>query len=204
MFSTEKTTFSVIQTSCLQKTSSNKVKGDFIDLSINGGVSYTTVCTLIIGFCSSLHGRNNSHLVFHSNFSHNLTPQAKNKIESSILKNTTLSFEQNTGQMEDNALFKANDAQATVGDGADEDGVTMFTNLNLYLDLTFGLPCNYVNTTGNTAHVKAWIDWNDGAEALPDRVEITTPQHAVIGSQLGWRIRISNQDKITPMDYKQM
>ncbi|MEM6320356.1 MAG: GEVED domain-containing protein [Bacteroidota bacterium] len=105
-----------------------------------------------------------------------------------------------------------------LGDGVDEDGLTMFASLNLVPDLTFRLPFNYVNTTGNTAHVEAWIDWNadgafngvdemvldwnDGAGALPDIVEITIPQSAITGRQLGWRIRISNQDNMTPYGFQ--
>ncbi|MEM6318182.1 MAG: SdrD B-like domain-containing protein, partial [Bacteroidota bacterium] len=108
------------------------------------------------------------------------------------------------GQSSDNAL----------GDGADEDAIAMVTTLKLFPGLTFRLPFSYVNTTGNTAHVEAWIDWNadgafdgtsemvidwdDGGGPLPNRMPITIPPNATTGSQLGWRIRISNQDNMTP------
>ncbi|MEM6318183.1 MAG: GEVED domain-containing protein, partial [Bacteroidota bacterium] len=104
------------------------------------------------------------------------------------------------GQPSDNAL----------GDGADEDGIAMAATLKLFPGLTFRLPFSYVNTTGNTAHVEAWIDWNadgafdgtsemvidwdDSGGPLPNRMPITIPPNATTGSQLGWRIRISNQD----------
>ena len=90
----------------------------------------------------------------------------------------------------------------------------LFSSLNLYPGLTFRLPFSYTNTTGTTAHVEAWIDWNadgafdgvgemvadwnDGGGSLPDRLEVTIPSDAQIGELLGLRIRISHQDNMTP------
>ena len=109
------------------------------------------------------------------------------------------------------------DGQASadaLGDGADEDGITIFANLDLYPNMNFRLPFNYVNTTGDTAHVEAWIDWNgdgdfdepnemvadweDSTTTFPDRLEVSIPATAQTGTLLGYRIRISNQDNMTP------
>ena len=112
--------------------------------------------------------------------------------------------DESDGQPSENAL----------DDGADEDGLTLFATLDLSPGSTFRLPFSYINTTGNTAHVEAWIDWNgdgafdgagemvvdwnDGAGALPNNIELTIPQTAQTGIFLGYRIRISNQDNMTP------
>jgi len=47
------------------------------------------------------------------------------------------------------------------------------------------LPLSYTNTTGSPAHIEAWIDWNNNGEFDA-------------GENLGLRIRISNQDNMTP------
>ena len=101
-----------------------------------------------------------------------------------------------------------------LGDGNDEDGLAIYSSLDLYPNQTFRLPFSYVNTTGDTAHVEAWIDWNaDGAfdgvgemvadwddslGALPDRLEVTIPANATQDTLLGLRIRVSHQDNMTP------
>lgn len=90
----------------------------------------------------------------------------------------------------------------------------MYASLDLFPNMTFRLPFTYTNTTGDTAHVEAWIDWNgDGAfdgvgemvadwedslTSFPDRLEVAIPPDAKIGGLLGLRIRISNQDNMTP------
>ena len=109
-----------------------------------------------------------------------------------------------------------NDGQSStdaLGDGVDEDGLTVYPSLDLYPAQTFTSPFSYTNTTGNTAYVVAWIDWNadgdfdnsemvadwnDGSGTMPDRMEVTIPSTAQLGTLLGWRIRISNQDNMTP------
>ena len=76
------------------------------------------------------------------------------------------------------------------------------------------LGLTYTNTTGDTAHVEAWIDWNgdgdfdeagemvadwsDEVTSFPDRLEVAIPSNVVVGSLIGLRIRISNQDNMTP------
>ena len=101
-----------------------------------------------------------------------------------------------------------------LGDGVDEDGLTLFSSLDLHPDMTFRLPFSYVNTTGDTAYVEAWIDWNgdgdfddlgemvadwdDSLASFPNILEVTIPSDAKPDSLLGLRIRISNQDNMTP------
>ena len=101
-----------------------------------------------------------------------------------------------------------------LGDGSDENGVTIFSSLDIYPGSTFRLPLNYENTTGSLAHIEAWIDWNgdgdfddtdemvfdvsDIGDSAYDRIEITSPTNAVSQQFLGFRIRISNQDNMTP------
>lgn len=104
----------------------------------------------------------------------------------------------------------SNDA---LGDDTDEDGLLIFESLDLYPGITFRLPFSYVNTTGNTAHVEAWIDWNadgefdsgemvadwdDSSSSFPIFLEVTIPETVATSSLLGLRIRISNQDNMTP------
>ena len=47
-----------------------------------------------------------------------------------------------------------------LGDDSDEDGLMTFNSLDLVPGQNFRLPFSYINTTGNTAFVEAWIDWN--------------------------------------------
>ena len=105
----------------------------------------------------------------------------------------------------------SNDA---LGDGADEDGLMVFNNLDLTPGQNFRLPFSYTNTTGNTAYVKAWIDWNgdgdfedademvadwnDETTIFSDRMEVTIPSTVKLDTALGWRIRISHQGNMTP------
>jgi len=108
------------------------------------------------------------------------------------------------------------DGQADInaaGDGADEDGLTFFTSLDLTPGQTFRLPLGYVNTTGNTAHIEAWVDWNgdgdfndtnemvidiDDTIGFPSYLEFTIPNTATKSTLLGLRIRLSNTDNMTP------
>ncbi len=107
-----------------------------------------------------------------------------------------------------------------IGDDAkdgydDEDGITIFPSLNIVPGGTIRLPLNVTNLTGDTAYVEAWIDWNgDGAfdgtnemvadfkdnkdGVFPSYIEISVPVDAVIDSLLGFRIRLSNTDNMTP------
>ncbi len=101
------------------------------------------------------------------------------------------------------------------GDGNDdEDGVVIFPTLDISPGSTIRLPLSVTNTTGDTAYVEAWIDWNgdgdfDAGEMVadfkdnkdgvfPSFMEITVPVDAVTGSLLGFRVRLSNTDNMTP------
>jgi len=101
-----------------------------------------------------------------------------------------------------------------LGDGNDEDGLIIFPTLDISPGQNFILPFYYTNTTGDTAYVKAWIDWNgdgdfddaneiiadwdDSEGPMPDRIEVSIPTTALENEFLGLRIRISNQDNMTP------
>jgi len=100
-----------------------------------------------------------------------------------------------------------------LGDGTDEDGLTIFGGLDIIPGGTIRLPLDYTNTTGSPAHIEAWIDWNangefDAGEMVFDEVDasagtydlitINVPTDAVTDEFLGVRIRISNQDNMTP------
>lgn len=97
-----------------------------------------------------------------------------------------------------------------LGDGVDEDGLTIFSSLDISPGSTFKLPLSYINTTGMDAQIEAWLDWNnngefDSGEMIFDAtnpsitfIQVTVPNDAVTGEYLGLRIRISNQDNMTP------
>jgi len=67
---------------------------------------------------------------------------------------------------------------------------------------------------GNTAYFEAWIDWNgdgdfndpsemvmnfdDAFSLFPTSVRINVPMHAVRNTVVGFRLRISNEDDMTP------
>ena len=100
------------------------------------------------------------------------------------------------------------------GDDTDEDGITLFGGLSLYQGLSFSLPFNYINTTGSTAYVEAWIDWDgdgsfdgpdemvadwdDGTSVFPNQMGLTVPVNATLTTAIGFRVRISLQDGMTP------
>jgi len=101
-----------------------------------------------------------------------------------------------------------------LGDGADEDGTAFASNLNMSLGNTITVPLSVTNTTGSTAYLEAWIDWNgdgdfndlnemilnldDGSGTFPSTYQITIPDDAVINQDLGVRYRLSNTDDMTP------
>lgn len=100
-----------------------------------------------------------------------------------------------------------------LGDGMDEDGLVIFPSLDIAPGGIIRLPISVVNSTGDTAHVEAWVDWDgngdfdsinelvvnwdDAGTSFPDYIEIPIPVSANLG-QLGLRIRISLQDNMTP------
>lgn len=100
------------------------------------------------------------------------------------------------------------------GDGIDEDGLIIFPSIDVIAGMNFRLPLSYVNITGDTAYIKAWIDWNadgdfedmdelvfdanDADSPIPNRMEMTTSANVINDFPLGFRIRISLQDNMTP------
>jgi len=110
------------------------------------------------------------------------------------------------------------DAQALGDDNDnvdDEDGVNIFSTLNVTPGGMLRLPLSVTNTTGDTAYVEAWIDWNgDGAfdglnemvadlkdnedGVFPSFLTINVPYDAISGVQVGFRIRLSHEDDMTP------
>lgn len=98
----------------------------------------------------------------------------------------------------------------------DEDGITIPSTLNVVPEGTIRLPLEVVNTTGDTAYIKAWIDWNadgnfdsinelvagykDNTDGVfSDFLEINIPPNAQTGNQLGFRVRLSLTDDMTPI-----
>lgn len=102
------------------------------------------------------------------------------------------------------------------GDGTDDDGVIFFSSLDIVPNMNFRLPLNYINTTGDTAFIEGWIDWNgdgdfdeanefvlavndgNGTTPIPNRWEISIPADAITDTPIGVRLRISLQDNMTP------
>ena len=102
----------------------------------------------------------------------------------------------------------------TAGSPDDEDGVNIFPSLDIAPGGTIVLPIEVLNTTGDTAHLEAWIDWNgdgdfddpgemvvnlsDENSPFPTSVTINVPDDALVGQQLGVRFRLSLEDNMTP------
>ena len=98
------------------------------------------------------------------------------------------------------------------GDGNDEDGISIFSSLTLSPGSIFRLPLTVHNTSGEMAHLEAWIDWNGNGEfdagemvadlnsinTFPPYLETTVPNDAKTGSLLGFRLRLSHRDNMTP------
>ena len=98
------------------------------------------------------------------------------------------------------------------GDGTDEDGIQIPSSLNFVPGTVVRLPLIVENNTGDTAHLEAWIDWNgdgifnaiemiadeDSDAGLPDYLEISIPPDALLNTPLGFRVRLSNMDNMTP------
>ena len=97
----------------------------------------------------------------------------------------------------------------------DEDGVTIFASLNSRPTGTIRLPLSVLNTTNDTAYLEAWIDWNgdgdfedDGEMVVdfkdakdgifPPYLEIPIPALAITDTSIGFRVRLSNTDNMTP------
>ncbi|GEM_PF-2195457 len=97
----------------------------------------------------------------------------------------------------------------------DEDGIAIFPSLNIAPGGAIRLPLIVTNTTGDTAYIEAWIDWNGDGDfdelneivadykdeedgVFPAYMDIMVPDDAVTGSLLGFRVRLSNTDNMTP------
>jgi len=103
---------------------------------------------------------------------------------------------------------------ANKGDGNDEDGLTIFPTLKVVHGGILRLPLDYTNTTGSPVYIEAWIDWNgDGSFADPGEmifdvtdpnqglynvINMNVPADVLTGDFIGLRIRISNEDNMTP------
>lgn len=94
----------------------------------------------------------------------------------------------------------------------DEDGVTFLNSLNIAPGRNIRLPIQVNNTTGQTSHLSAWIDWNndgvldageivvdldDSGGNYPAFVTITVPNDAATETDLGVRFRLSLTDDLT-------
>lgn len=95
----------------------------------------------------------------------------------------------------------------------DEDGLTILSSLTLIPGGTIRIPFSAINTTGDTAYVRAWIDWNGDGELIDELVidyqdnedgifpaflEINIPENSTLNQHLGFRIRLSNTTNMTP------
>ncbi len=112
-----------------------------------------------------------------------------------------------TNTMEADAQSNAN------ADGDTDDGLTLTGNENWVPGTTLNIPFATTNTTGSTAHLEAWIDWNadgdfadlgemvadmDDAASFPSALVITVPTNAVQNQKLGFRVRLSTTNNMTP------
>ncbi len=123
----------------------------------------------------------------------------------------------NLGVLND-ADVDGNPSLTAIGDDTadgidDEDGVSFPSSLNLSPGGILRLPFSAINTTGDTAYVKAWIDWDADGELtdgfvfdikdnedgiFPAFLEIMIPENVSINNNLGFRIRLSNTNNLTP------
>jgi len=95
----------------------------------------------------------------------------------------------------------------------DEDGLSIFPSMNVRRGGTIRLPLDATNTTGDTAYIHAWVDWNgDGtfdnlnelAASIKDNangvflpyLEINIVDNSVVNKLLGFRVRISNEPNL--------
>ena len=105
---------------------------------------------------------------------------------------------------------------SAVGDGSDEDGFTFPNTINIVRNGMIRRPFSVTNTTGMTAYLEAWIDWNgdgdfdDANEMIADlsddgagdfgisTLTINVPSNATQNQALGVRFRLSLTDNMTP------
>ncbi len=108
-----------------------------------------------------------------------------------------------------------NDAQPNAdATGDTDDGITMNSATNWTPGTTMHLPVSATNNTASTGQLEAWIDWNgdgdfddanemvanldDTGGSFPATLDITVPADAVQDQPIGFRIRLSTQDDMTP------
>ncbi len=120
------------------------------------------------------------------------------------------------GLIVDNELDGQQDTDA-LGDGADEDGITFLTHTQWSPGGHVRIPFEVTNNTGQQAEIEAWIDWNgdgdfdDPGEWVTDLSDdatgdfgqggyltINIPSEVASEQPLGVRIRLSNEDNMTP------
>jgi len=112
-----------------------------------------------------------------------------------------------TNTMETDAQQNAN------ADGDTDDGLALTGNEQWTQGMTLTIPFTTTNTTGSTAQLEAWIDWNgdgdfndlgemvadmDDAASFPSSLSITVPSTAVQNQKIGFRVRISTTNNMTP------
>lgn len=103
-----------------------------------------------------------------------------------------------------------------LADGSDEDGFSFPSTLDINPGGTLTLPIDVINTTGTTAHLEIWIDWNgdgdfddpgemianlsdDGAGDFGQTsISIPVPSDVETDTQIGFRARLSHTDDMTP------
>lgn len=95
----------------------------------------------------------------------------------------------------------------------DEDGLSILNSMNVRRGGTIRLPLNATNTTGDTAYIHAWVDWNgDGAfdnlnelaTTIKDDanglflpyLEINIAENSEVNKLLGFRVRISHEPNL--------
>jgi len=103
-----------------------------------------------------------------------------------------------------------------LGDGADEDGFTFSSTLDLIPGGILNIPIDVTNTTGEIAHYEVWIDWNgdgdfnDPNEMVADFSDdgagdfgvsyftLNIPDDVITNQLFGFRARLSHTDNMTP------
>lgn len=99
----------------------------------------------------------------------------------------------------------------------DDDGVIVGPTYDIVPDGTIRVPITVTNTTGNTAYLTAYIDWNgdgdfndpgeevislnDGTTPFPSYLEISVPSDAQEGTDIGFIVRVSNSPITSPDGY---
>ena len=110
--------------------------------------------------------------------------------------------------------FTGQSSSLADGDGLDEDGIVFPTTMQIIPGGTLNIPLIVTNTTGEIAYLKMWIDWNgdgdfddpnemtadldDSSSAFLNYIPVNIPEHAVQDQKIGVRIRLSNEDDMTP------